>query len=270
MRGIESVILRLTLALFATAATCQDTPQPNPTATSCEVEGAQQAILRFRAMSAAGELLSDEGRALLTGELARNSRASWGTQPLPVRLICLPDGGVVARMPATAGAADGYLYLRKAAGKWSIHAARALALPAFVNQLVRDLAGRTVRTSAEEAMYQELLLVTLPDDELAAWRREHAADLNRLRDLASTGGGVSRRINPDRAASPEVNQLLDRLHLTSAEARNGLTTVVIGGIMDNSVGFFHAADPALLPTISPSEYIWIEPVGENWYLFKTT
>jgi hypothetical protein len=53
-------------------------------------------------------------------------------------------------------------------------------------------------------------------------------------------------------------------------SRTGVVKVTIGGILDNSVGFLHAADPASVPPIDPSEHIWIEPVGDGWYLFKTT
>ena len=42
------------------------------------------------------------------------------------------------------------------------------------------------------------------------------------------------------------------------------------GFGDNSVGFFWTSDPALLPRMSPSNYIVIRPLGGGWYLYRTT
>lgn len=46
--------------------------------------------------------------------------------------------------------------------------------------------------------------------------------------------------------------------------------LLIGGITDNSVGFLRVQDEADLPQMSPSEFIMIEKIALNWYLFKTT
>ena len=72
-------------------------------------------------------------------------------------------------------------------------------------------------------------------------------------------------------ARAEVQSQLAALHaLTLDVSPAGVTTVTIGGVLDNSLGFLHAADPAAVPPVGPEEYIWIEPVGDGWYLFKTT
>ena len=46
--------------------------------------------------------------------------------------------------------------------------------------------------------------------------------------------------------------------------------LLIGGVTDNSVGFLRVQDEADLPQMSPSEFIMIEKIAPNWYLFKTT
>ena len=45
--------------------------------------------------------------------------------------------------------------------------------------------------------------------------------------------------------------------------------VSVGGLADNEVGFVLAAGELGL-TISPSDYIWIEPLAGGWHLFRTT
>lgn len=44
----------------------------------------------------------------------------------------------------------------------------------------------------------------------------------------------------------------------------------IGGIMDNTVGFFYQKDPNKVPRISKDLYIMIKPLKNGWYMYKTT
>jgi hypothetical protein len=46
--------------------------------------------------------------------------------------------------------------------------------------------------------------------------------------------------------------------------------VVIGGVTDNTVGFLYAPDNRPPTSGANSEYIWVEKVADNWYLFRTT
>ncbi len=238
----------------------------------CDTEGARGAVDRLIQLNSTGGLLTLDGKALLVGELANNERSSWGNMLASDQLSCLAYGGVVARLPAQGERSpDGYLYLRRQPEHgWAIYAVRRLALTGPLEFLWRELEAKAVRSPEEERLYQHLSLVLRSDAALARWLRQHISSLDRLRLLAPSGGGVSRRVNPKGQASPEVERLLEELNLTSAEGGNGLVKIVIGGVLDNSVGFFHSADPDLLPPISPEEFIWIEPLGSGWYLFKTT
>ena len=47
-------------------------------------------------------------------------------------------------------------------------------------------------------------------------------------------------------------------------------TFTIGGILDNSVGFLYLVAPEAPPQIDPGEYIWVEQIAVDWYLFRTT
>jgi hypothetical protein len=103
-------------------------------------------------------------------------------------------------------------------------------------------------------MLRNIELVLASDSELLAWRKSHRALLERARAAPS---------------SPEVQRELREAGASRVGVENGLTIVSIGGILDNVVGFLWAPE-GRVPSISPSEYIWIEPAGDGWYLFKTT
>lgn len=45
---------------------------------------------------------------------------------------------------------------------------------------------------------------------------------------------------------------------------------LIGGILDNMVGFFYEPDKTKVPKISKSGFIMIREIGDGWYLYKTT
>lgn len=45
---------------------------------------------------------------------------------------------------------------------------------------------------------------------------------------------------------------------------------VIGGMIDNSVGYFYCKSPANVPEMSDNRYIMIRELGNGWYLYKTT
>jgi hypothetical protein len=62
---------------------------------------------------------------------------------------------------------------------------------------------------------------------------------------------------------------LRELGLSSARRQHNGIEILIGGIIDNSVGFLNlqSGEP---PPISPDEYIWVESLGNGWFLFRTT
>jgi hypothetical protein len=57
--------------------------------------------------------------------------------------------------------------------------------------------------------------------------------------------------------------------LTGEMLRLNIASFVIGGIMDNTVGFVYSPSNKP-PQISPSSYIWVEEIAAGWYLFRTT
>jgi hypothetical protein len=50
----------------------------------------------------------------------------------------------------------------------------------------------------------------------------------------------------------------------------GCIFYLIGGMVDNTVGYMYQPDPKKLPLVTEKHYILIRPIGNGWYLFKTT
>ena len=254
MRRLLPIMVAL---LLAQAAAAQSNIDANG-----DRAGVQAVLDRFLSLNAVSQLASPEGQALMAGELAEARRPTVGALPAPDRLLLLSDGRAVARFPARGeDRPDIYVYLRRnEGGAWTINAYRALALPRFMTDLRNGLRAITVRSEEDEATLANVELTMRSDAELRRWFEENRPALDRLRALG----------RPD-PRSAEVQAQLAALHaLTLDLSPAGVTTVTIGGVLDNGLGFLHAADPAAVPPVGPEEYIWIEPVGDGWYLFKTT
>jgi hypothetical protein len=70
--------------------------------------------------------------------------------------------------------------------------------------------------------------------------------------------------------SSAIKAKLQALHLSSlSKVDDKQIEIIIGGVTDNTVGFLYAPDNRP-PLVGPSEYIWVEKIADNWYLFRTT
>lgn len=47
-------------------------------------------------------------------------------------------------------------------------------------------------------------------------------------------------------------------------------TLTIGGMIDNTVGYFYNTEKSEIPEMNPSRVIMIREIGNGWYIFKTT
>jgi hypothetical protein len=71
--------------------------------------------------------------------------------------------------------------------------------------------------------------------------------------------------------SGEALSAAKKLFISSVAKRaSGCVEFIIGGIVDNSVGFMFVPDGLSPPPIDPSNYIYVEPAVDHWYVFKTT
>ena len=76
-------------------------------------------------------------------------------------------------------------------------------------------------------------------------------------------------MNVGKKTRKQMNKLLLRDILIDPHAR-GTVLYLVGGVSDNSVGYMYQPDPAKLPPVSAGYFILIRPLGNGWYLYKTT
>lgn len=257
--GWMTVILILVFALAGGSTALAQQPTP------------AEAVDRFLSLNATAQLQSAEGRGLRTGEASE-----WdvpGVGPLPDRhdrLIVIDGGTAVARVearPPGGDPVDLYFYLNEGEQGWRVSAMRTLALPTFVYMMIEQLDGQPNRSFEEDGMLENLRLVTLPDAELHRWFVENRAAIEALAEAYQKlppGSGAVRNAGD---AAPEMSAALRALHLSQISAEGDRLVLLIGGIMDNSVGLMRTDSP---PSISTTEYIWVEALADGWFLFKTT
>lgn len=150
---------------------------------------------------------------------------------------------------------DFYFYLEHGSS-WKISAMRALALggaPELIHRELKEKKGAL--TANEDYELRNLSLTLSTDQELRDWFSRNKASL----------------VEIARSATPEQrSQICRELGLSGVEqGDDGAVEVIIGGITDNTVGFLYLPlGPP--PPIDPGDYIWVESLGNDWYLFRTT
>jgi len=120
-------------------------------------------------------------------------------------------------------------------------------------------------------------LILETDDNIINHFIENKEKFERLRDLAIR---EFEELFPDRNIEGRINLISDfesefrRLYISSISVGGiefGLSlNFLIGGILDNSVGFIYTNDPRNLPRMSPNRVIMIREIGDGWYIYKTT
>lgn len=267
-----ALILSLCASGWLTEATLAFATEQSVTAKVDDTEDIAARVERFLSLVAASDSKTISTEGFLGGELSGADLSGGGNGPQKVdKIVLLEKDKAVARCADIVGQPNEYLYLTKVGENWQIHTIRSLALPRFLWDLKDDLAATPNRSADSEAMYQNLLLTTRSDGELRNWFFDHKQELDEMRVLTpvfekfSEDGMSNRRLSN----SARTNDLVAALHLNYAEMEDGNFNVSVGGILDNSVGFLYA-DAENVPKISPSEYIWVEPLGDGWYLYRTT
>jgi hypothetical protein len=242
--------------------------------TDVTAEGASAALKQLIEFSNRQALRSEPARKLLVAETAKWDMPSFGKlADAPDKMVMLDKEAAVGRVQwfgENDQVTDLYFYLRFD-GSWKISAMRRLALPGIMEQLYFGLNAKKSRTQEEQDMFDNIGLVLASDKTLREWFQQNHESLNKLYKLTQKkDGSKSLYINDSNKRFPEIAQALKRLHLSVVEVQeNGNVEIVIGGMTDNTVGFVYSPSKSP-PPISPSEYIWVEEIAENWYLFRTT
>lgn len=243
-----------------------------PAFAKCSDGDPQATLVQLIEFSNHQSLNSPEAKAILVDEALNWKGTTFG------KLAAAPDKIVVINPASAVGrvqhysedgeVTDLYFYLTREAA-WKVRAMRALALTGIIRGAYQYLKSKPSRTPEEEAEFANTRLLLSSDEVLRAWFVQNATAMNKLYQSSKVMklGDFSSTDNPRYA---ELKRQLSSLHLSLAEAKeNGNVEFVIGGITDNTVGFLYSPSNRP-PAISSNEYIWVEEVAPNWFLFRTT
>lgn len=202
-----------------------------------------------------GEMLSHfKDQPTLGQSLPRG--ALVGARPLfasPTRSVF---GATIAYQGSTQ---DWYAFLARESGQWKLEAVRTLAQTGISAGVLQQLRQKSRRTTEEEWMLRNLELMLKSDAELRAFVVSHLKELGQVASLLAAG---------EEGAARTAARVL---HVESIAKRdNGNIELIIGGVVDNVVGFAYVPNGGSPPTLSPDDYIYVEHVQEGWYVFKTT
>lgn len=192
---------------------------------------------------------------------------------------------------------DAYFHFEKDT-IWKISAFRDLAMTGIIEQLKTELEKMTPEqvdemiksgkknkkgkvlplfTSKEE--YEFVLgntkLTLELDDNIAKHFQTNQDEFERLKNRALTQL-EKETVDEERSIKLIENFKTDyrKIFISSVstggyELGNNIT-FLIGGMMDNTVGYMYVTDKKYLPEMSPERVIMIKEIGNGWYIYKTT
>ena len=241
-----------------------------------------------------------EMKEYLCCEVAGQAKKKTLGQQIPVRQrrrceLVQQDSAtavVAVELRDSASRRDFYLHFRHDSTGWKLGAIRSLAMTHLGPPMVALL---TSLPKAEVADYNRkhpdashaftvgnLRLWTSADADIAAYYHHHHADFQKLLRRVQAGrffGPALPGPNEPAAeqaanADPAVHTLLRRLFLgrvtRRATACGSCLAFVIGGKTTSSVGLLYQPEAGNLPAMSPNGLIVLRPLGEGWYLYKTS
>lgn len=195
----------------------------------------------------------------------------------------------------TGKGADTYLYFEKDS-TWKLSAFRALAMTGIIEGAKAELEkmtpqqveehiaksktmekGQSLFSSREEYNYQlgNLKLILELDDNIAKHFVANQAAFERLRDLALKQLG-NEKADEERSLKLIENYKADYQKLFISSVSTGgyelgnCINFLIGGMVDNSVGYLYVKNKKDLPEIDSDRIIMIREIGNGWYMYKTT
>jgi hypothetical protein len=157
-------------------------------------------------------------------------------------------------------AGDWYAFLVREEEVWKLSAVRTLAIPRFVRELRDSLRAKETRDEKEESELAKMDLMFSPDIELKAYLSDHIASFESIADRLIKGESAA-------DLKSESDKLkIDHLSIT----KEGWVQFIIGGVLDNAVGYVFVPAGKKPPTMSEENFILVERVKDGWFLIKTT
>jgi hypothetical protein len=179
--------------------------------------------------------------------------------------------------------ADYYLYFIKE-HTWKLEAIRSLSLTGLAYEFIKEIerlpADSFARLQTELTLretylnYQNAKLIVSPDEVLIKYantkRKQLDSMVNYLQQMHYTDSARGERMAIRDTAFRKKLQAVYIRSVHFSHTKKGSITFSIGGMSDNEVGFFYTNDPKNVPKISKDRVIIIRPIGDGWYLYKTT
>lgn len=246
-------------------AAATNTPLP-------ETEGQLHEIVRrIIDLNEQNALDSAEAGQLFAGELEGWNAPTIGEirgEATPI--VMLDSDSAIARVQIEDGYLfDAYLYFSYDSA-WRLTALRAMALPGVVRQEYVELRDKK-ELSAEEVRVLNSLESLFQTD--AEWREMFMDNHAAFDTLCAEIGQLSDSnfIGSDNLSEfPTIQHEFTLLSVSSIErAENDSIQINMSEMGDNAIGFMCSPlnNP---PPISPGHFIWVEPIVDGWYLFRTT
>lgn len=185
---------------------------------------------------------------------------------------------------------DFYLHFSKDSSGWKLSAIRSLAMTQFAPPMLRILTAmppnevaqynRKHPDASHAFMVGNMHLWTAADADIKAYFNLHRTDFQELVRLVQAGKFLTGTSTNNHAgeqaanADPIIHRRLQQLFITRVGNSNtdceSCVDFLIAGMVDNTVGLLYAPKPASLPAMSPNQLIVLRPLGEGWYLYKTS
>lgn len=196
------------------------------------------------------------------------------TKDLALNIRRLPNSGPIvytSHVRSPYGESDFYWFFEKEGDVDRLVAFRSLAqtwlYAYFVEHADSMLTSDALSDSARKQLVKDVAnakLVLASDSALKEYFKANRSSIEQLRTMYSSGSSSE-------SPSEEAQKLIDALHLSSVSVNPGYVQIVIGGILDNTVGYLYLSDPDQSPPqMTGRQWIYVEEIAPRWYIFKTT
>jgi hypothetical protein len=177
---------------------------------------------------------------------------------------------------------DTYLHFEKE-GVWKVNAFRALALTGIIEQAKLELEKMTqqqidtVYSSGAEYSFRlgNTRLILELDDNIIKHFLANQQEFERIKNLALKQL-ENETVDEERSVELVENLKQDYQNIFIQSVSTGgyelgnVIDFLIGGMVDNTVGYIYVSDKKDLPRMNPDRIIMIREIGNGWYLYKTT
>ncbi len=201
-----------------------------------------------------GEMMQDVNYPTIGEELNGRATVTFRKIELNNRTgvygIVIKDDGSTANF---------YSYVRNISGNWKIEAVRKFQLPGFVYSSADSLSRIENLPDSAASLLKTLKLIVGTDKQLKLFLSENIDDFYNI-----VGAFDNKRAD-------DLNFLMNKLNLEYIfidETYPQSIFILIGGFDKIEVGYIFSKNKSAVPRISPEQFIYIEEVLPNWYVYR--